>query len=93
MRFDNLPIERALGIRWCVGSDVFKVRVLLKERSFTRRGLLATVPSIYDPLGFTAPFTLPGQRIVQQLCIDGLGWDDFIYDNLRKKGSNGCVNS
>ena len=64
---------------------------MLKERPFTRRGLLATVASIYDPLGFIAPFTLLGKRTLQQLCIDGLGWDDVISDDLRTKGSNGCV--
>ena len=52
---------------------------------FTRRGLLATVASIFDPLGFIAPFTLLGKRILRQLCIDGLGWDDVISDNLRTK--------
>ena len=62
LKFDDLPVERALGIEWCVESDVFKFRVVLKERPFTRRGLLATVASIYDPLGFIAPFTLLGNR-------------------------------
>ena len=84
LKFDDLPVERALGI-WCVESDVFKFCVVLKERAFTRRGFLATVASIYDPLGFKAPFTLLGKRISQQLCIDGLGWYDVIYDDLRTK--------
>ena len=57
LKFDDLPVERALGIEWCVESDVFKFRVVLKERPFTRRGLLATVASIYDPLGFIAHIT------------------------------------
>ena len=64
-------------------SDVFKFRVVLKERPLTCRGLLATVASIYDPLGFIAPFTLLGKDILQQLRIDGLGWDDVISHNLR----------
>ena len=85
LKFDDLPVERALGIEWCVESDVFKFRVVLKERPFTRRGLLATVASIYDPLGFIAPFTLLGKRILQQLCINSLGWHDVISDDLRTK--------
>ena len=84
LKFDDLPVERALGIEWCE-SDVFEFRVVLKERPFTRRGLLATVASIYDPLGFIAPFTLLGKRILQQLCIDGLGWDDVTSNDLRTK--------
>ena len=28
---DDLPIERALGIQWCVESDSFQFRLVLKE--------------------------------------------------------------
>ncbi len=85
LKFEDLPVERALGIVWCVESDVFQFRVIVRDRPYTRRGLLATVASIYDPLGYIAPFTLLGKRILQQLCIDGLGWDDAISDDLRAK--------
>ena len=28
---DDLPIERALGIQWCVQSDSFQFRLVLKD--------------------------------------------------------------
>ena len=55
LSFDDLPIERALGIQWCVESDSFQFHLQLKEQSMTRHGILSTVASVYDPLGFLAP--------------------------------------
>ena len=75
----NLPIERALGIQWCVESDVLGFHITVTNKPPTRRGILSTVSSIYDPLGFVAPFTMPAKRILQSLCkVSDLGWDDEI---------------
>ena len=45
LSFDDLPIERALGIQWFVESDSFQLRLLLKDQPLTRRGILSTDPS------------------------------------------------
>ena len=52
---DKLPIERALGVIWCIESDTFNFRIELKDKPCTRRGILSGISFIYDPLGFTAP--------------------------------------
>ena len=65
---DVLPVERALGIHWCVESDTFQFRIILQDRPLTRRGILSTVSSVYDPLGFLAPVILTGRQILQSLC-------------------------
>ena len=77
---DQLPIERALGVRWDVESDTFGFKITVKERPATRRGILFVVSSVYDPLGFAAPFTLPARTLLQDLCRKNLGWDDPISD-------------
>ena len=41
--------------------------------------------SIYDPLGFAAPFLLQGKRILQDLCKEKVEWDDPIPDELRAR--------
>jgi hypothetical protein len=79
---DVLLIERVLGVEWCVENDAFQFRIPLKDRPFTRHGVLATVSSIYDPLGFAAP-VLIGKRILQQLCKDNADWDDPIPEKLK----------
>jgi len=80
---DPLPIEHALGVIWCVEDDSFQFRIELKDRPFTRRGVLSTVSSIYDPNGFVAPETLKGKQILQQMCGDKLDWDSPVPESLR----------
>lgn len=38
---DLLPVERVLGIEWCIQSDTFKFRIVIEDRPFTRRGILS----------------------------------------------------
>ena len=68
LNYDDLPIERALGIQWCVEPDTFKFRITVKDKPVTRRRILSVVSSIYDPLGFAAPFTLTAKKLLQDLC-------------------------
>ena len=39
------------------------------------------VSQIYDPLGYIQPFILPVKRLMQELCVDKLGWDEEIPYN------------
>lgn len=68
MAFGEPLMERALGVQWCVFSDDFQFRVTVKEHPLTRGGVLSTVASIYDPLGFVAPFILCEKLLLQQMC-------------------------
>ena len=80
---DKLPVERALGIQWCVESDTFQFRIVLGDRPLTRRGILSTINSVYDPLGFLAPVLLIGKQILQCMCREKADWDTPLSDELR----------
>ena len=80
---DPLPIERALGVMWCVESDSFRFRIELRDRPLITRGVLSVVGSIYDPNGYLAPVTLKRKQILQQMCKDKLAWDSPVPDYLR----------
>ncbi|XP_068675533.1 uncharacterized protein [Montipora foliosa] len=80
---DALPPECVLGVEWCMESNTFQFRIALKDRPMTRRGILSSVSSIYDPLGFAAPFLLRGKRILQLLCKEAIDWDDPIPDTMQ----------
>ena len=82
---ESLPVERALGVQWCVQSDALQFRVVLKDQPFTRRGILSTVSSVFDPLGLLAPLILTGKINLQELCRDGADWDDKVAEPLRRK--------
>ena len=75
---DDLPVERALCVVWCVETDTFGFKVDVKLKSPTRRGILSVVSSAYDPLGLAAPFVIPAKQLLQDLCRVNLEWDDPI---------------
>ena len=78
--FDRTLTERALGVRWHVTSDTFGFKIATKDKPPTRRGILSVISSIYDPLGFVAPFHLSAKILLQNLCRKQLGWDDLISE-------------
>ena len=75
-------VEKALGINWNMSLDSFTFRVKLKHSVHSRRNILSTICSIYDPLGFISPYILPGRIILQNLCKSKLDWDDKIPMNI-----------
>ena len=72
------PIERALGVTWCIESDSFHFRIQLTDTPLTRRGILSSISSIYDPMGLVAPFLLKGRKILQQITSETSRWDDEV---------------
>lgn len=78
--FDLPIIERALGVQWNVAFDTFSFSITIKDRPATRRGLLSVISTVYDPLGFVAPFVLPAKVLIQDLCKRKFDWDEPIPD-------------
>ena len=81
---DKLPIERAPGVIWCIESDTFNFRIELKNKPCTRRGILSTINSIYDPLGFIASVVLIGKKVLQDICHSNSS-DEPVDDATRNK--------
>ncbi|RXN36772.1 hypothetical protein ROHU_002657 [Labeo rohita] len=72
---DDLPIQRSLGLLWNMRTDTFTFQIEDDQRPFTRRGVLSTVNSLYDPLGFLAPITVHGRLILRELTKQAEDWD------------------
>ena len=82
LRCDSLPTERTLGILWNVETDQLGFSISTRQvNRATRRTILSTTSSIYDPLGLVAPFTLGAKTILQTLCRKKLGWDDPLLED------------
>ena len=73
---DVLPMQRALGVQWCMETDQLQFSVAEMDKKATRRNILSIMSSVYDPLGATGPFVLRAKIILQELCRQKLGWDD-----------------
>ena len=75
---DQLPFERALGLKWHVEDDTSCFRVKIKDKPNTRREILSAVSLIYDPLVFGAPIVQPPKVMLQHLCKLELEWDNPV---------------
>ena len=82
---EQLPIERVLSVHWSVELDCFGFSIVLKDQPLTRRGVLSTVASVYDPLGFLAPLVVGAKKILQEVCQKGISLDDPLPEELRPR--------
>lgn len=85
MDWDSPSVERVLGVQWCIQSDVFKFKIVIKDRPLTRRGILSMICSIYDTLGIVSPVVLSAKQILQDICKGDSGWDDVLPESVVKK--------
>ena len=48
-----------------VEEDMFYLVVKDKNRPENRKGVLSSIATVYDPLGFASPLLLPGREVNQ----------------------------
>lgn len=77
---DHLPINHTLGLGWDAEKDEFYFSSIQIDKPLTKRGILSVVSSLFDPLGFLAPFILPVKVLLQDLWRKKLDWDDEISE-------------
>ncbi|XP_062602662.1 uncharacterized protein LOC134264383 [Saccostrea cucullata] len=85
---DALPLHQSLGLSWDLNTDNFVFTATNLNSSFTRRGLLSAVSSIFDPIGFLAPFTVNGRMLLRETCPQGFDWDDQLPETHQKRWQN-----
>ena len=85
--FDTDQLPRALGVTWDTDRDFLHVLLELPDRPFTRRGLLATSNTAFDPLGIAAPVLL-GARLLQRKILSNfppkskIEWDEPLPESF-----------
>ena len=81
---DQLPNEKALRVCWEIKEDALTFKIKLDEKPVTKRVMLSVISSIYDSLGFAAPFALEGRRILQSLCEQNVRWDVKVCNDVQQ---------
>ncbi len=72
---DTPPIQRSLGLSWNLKMTP-SLSVLMQKRSLSPvEVVLATVNSVFDPLGLAAPVTIQGKFLLHDLTVDTKDWD------------------
>lgn len=78
---DNLPDQRSLGLCWDLNTDSLTFKVNVKDKPYTRRGVLSVINSIFDPLGLAAPVTIKGRLLLRELANGVKDWDTPLSED------------
>ena len=77
--FECGPQSKALGVRWDVQCDEFYYVIDIDlSQKVTKRSMLSTVASMYDPLGLMGPLVIAGRLVLQDVVRLKVSWDDQI---------------
>ena len=74
-----------LGLTWDKASDTIGVTFPKEPAEPTKRGILAKVARIFDPLGIVAPVTLGGKLQYRDACDEKTAWDSRLSNELTKR--------
>lgn len=79
------PAQRSLGLLWETMTDTFTFKVSKDKKPFTRRGVLSTVNSVFDPLGMVAPVTIEGKSLLREFSVNTSDWDAPLPEQKLKQ--------
>ena len=81
---DQLPCTKTLGVWWRAKDDIFtfKEHAPDSDMTYTKRNFLKKIATLFDPIGFLAPFTIRAKILLQDMWTSGLEWDDELTEPL-----------
>lgn len=79
------PTQGALGLKWKTKVDTFcfKFQGSMPDPA-TKRTLLSTYMSLFDPLGWLLPTTMSGRLLLKEAWLSELGWDQALPEGQIK---------
>ena len=73
---NKLSTTKTLGVLWTADLDTFSFKYsLTPETELTKRKVLKKTATIFDPLGFLAPYVVRAKILIQQAWVEATGWD------------------
>ncbi len=87
---ENEKLTSLLGLKWNVKTDKILLDVEaaqeeVDECKITKRKILSTAHSVYDPLGIVSPFTIIPRILLQEAWTLKTGWDTPVPEDMKKK--------
>jgi len=77
---------KVLGLVWDKAADCLSCEIPLEDdvpvQSVTKRGLLAYITKIFDPIGLLCPALLPVKLILQSAWVAKVGWDERLPEEV-----------
>ncbi|XP_055597416.1 uncharacterized protein LOC129747298 [Uranotaenia lowii] len=89
----EMSTEKVLGMWWDTTTDTFTFKLSPKHdaellsgaRMPTKREVLRTLMTVYDPMGLIGNFLIYLKILLQEIWRSGTGWDDEIDSRLTEK--------
>ncbi|XP_017478411.1 PREDICTED: uncharacterized protein LOC108368141 [Rhagoletis zephyria] len=81
---DDNTTTSALGISWYTSDDVFGFAYHPKNQttSITKRSILSTTSSLFDPLGLISPVIIKAKILLQRLWVLQCDWDESVPQTI-----------
>ena len=78
---------KTLGLSWHSSDDLLTISSpgCASEVLLTKRNVLKTIATVFDPLGLISPFVVIAKILLQELWSRGYDWDDVIADEVADK--------
>lgn len=77
-----------LGHRWDKHEDTLclkKDSVVMVNEDFTKRGCVALLAQVWDPIGLVVPVTPKFPIDLREMWSVGYGWDDLLFEETQEK--------
>ena len=76
---------KVLGVSWDIENDILQFDLgkvnCSSEKNATKRSILSTMATIFDPLGLISPVLVRVRILFQELCLQKLLWDDPLPED------------
>lgn len=79
---------KILGIQWDKRNDQLEIKLdecFQSYKQLTKRGMVSTINSVYDILGWASPIVIVAKLLFSQVCKLKLSWDEEVPKNIADK--------
>ena len=87
-QLENTPVKgecKLLGVGWDKAEDTLHVCFPATPAEQTKRGILANLAKVYDPLGIVSPAMLEGKVLYRESCTEKKAWDSPLSKETMNK--------
>jgi len=78
--------SKILGHKWDKEIDSIEIQIpkQAEDEAITKRSILSTLGSIYDPLGLMSPTLAEGKHIYREACEESGQWNKEVSPSVKK---------
>ena len=83
---------KVLGYLYNVNEDTLQLKFnQLNRNASTKRQILSSLSTVFDPVGIFAPILLQGKLIIRKLCQQVVDWDQQVDSEISRLWSRFCT--